>query len=91
MLTERQKYLLDRIPRIYDLNGRKPILIPPDVKRARALVERWDKAESKRACAAKKRNEALLRKAREAVYFCDERKALAIVQQCEKLLKGCEE
>jgi len=88
-LTDQQRYLLNRIPGAYQMNGHKPLPEPPDVRRARKTIERWDKAEALRACKAKKRNEALLTKAREAVYFASPEKALRIVQQCEKMLKGC--
>jgi hypothetical protein len=89
-LTDRQKYLLQRIPNKWDLNGYHAEKEPIEVSRARKLVARYDKAESRRQCAAAKRNEALLRKAKEAVYFHSETKALAIVQQVEKLLKACD-
>lgn len=88
-LNDQQRYLLARIPTIYNMNGHEPLPEPVDVRKARKVIERWDKAESLRACKAKKRNEALITKAREAVYFASPDKALRIVQQCEKLLKGC--
>lgn len=88
-LDERQKYLLDRLPKKWDLNGYHAPQEPVEVKRARKLIERWDKHEARRQCEAEKRNLALLRKAREAVYFSTPEKALAIVRQCEKLLKPC--
>jgi hypothetical protein len=88
-MTDQQKYLLNRIPTIYQLDGDKPTPETAEVKRARKVIERWDKAEGLRICKVKKRNEALIRKAREAVYFSTPEKALRIVQQCEKLLKGC--
>lgn len=88
-LTPQQNYLLNRVPSIYQMNGHKPTPETADVKRARKIIERWEKAESLRACKAKKRNEALINKAKEAVYFASPEKALRIVQQCEKLLKGC--
>lgn len=90
-LTVEQRYLLERIPSSYQMNGYKARTEPPDVKRARALIERWDKQEKLLQCQAGKRNEALRQKAREAVYFDTPEKALAIVRQCEKLLRGCEE
>jgi len=88
-LTDQQRYLLGRVPSIYQMNGYKPTPEPSEVKRARKTIERWDKAESLRSCKAKKRNEALITKAKEAVYFAPPEKALRIVQQCEKLLKDC--
>lgn len=90
-LTEQQKYLLQRIPSSYQMNGYKELPMPAEVKRAEAIVNRWQKQEKRRQCQAGKRNEALRTKAREAVYFDTPQKALAIVRQCEKLLKGCEE
>lgn len=90
-LTPQQRYLLERIPSSYQMNGYKERPEPIEVKRARRLVEKWDKEEKLRLCQAGKRNEALRRKAREAVYFDAPEKALAIVQQCEKMLKGCDE
>ena len=88
-LTAKQQYLLQRIPSAYQMNGYKPEPEPVEVKRARKTVERYDKQEALRQCQAEKRNEALRRKAREAVYFDAPEKALVIVRQCEKMLKGC--
>jgi hypothetical protein len=90
-LTEQQKYLLHRIPSQYQMNGYKELPMPTEVRRAEALVNRWQKQEKRRQCQADKRNQALRTKAREAVYFDTPQKALAIVRQCEKLLKGCED
>lgn len=90
-LTDRQRYLLARIPSDYQMNGYHEPAKPPEVRRAEAIMNRWEKAQGLAKCKAKKRAEALRRKAQEAVYFEDDRKALAIVQQCEKMLKGCED
>lgn len=90
-LTAQQRYLLDRIPSSYRMNGYKERTEPAEIKQARKLIERWDKEEKRLRCKAEQRNEALRRKAREAVYFDTPEKALAIVRQCEKMLKGCDE
>lgn len=89
-LSAQQKYLLERIPSSYQMNGDKDIPKPVEVKKAEAVVKRWRKQESRRQCQAGKRKEALRQKAREAVYFSTPEKALAIIRQCEKMLKGCE-
>jgi hypothetical protein len=88
-LTARQNYLLGRIPSTHSLNGFHAPPEPKEVKQARKLIERYDKALTLQRCVHDKRNEALIRKAREAVYFADDVKALAIVQQVEKLLRAC--
>lgn len=90
-LTVEQRYLLERIPSSYQMNGYKPRTEPVEVKRARKLIERWDKQERLLSCQAGKRNEALRQKARESIYFDTPEKALAIVKQCEKMLKGCDD
>ena len=90
-LAVEQKYLLARIPSSYQMNGYHPRVEPAEVKKARKLIEQWDKQERLLQCQAGKRAEALRSKAREAIYFDMPEKALAIVRQCEKLLKGCEE
>lgn len=90
-LSVEQRYLLERIPSPYQMNGYKPRPEPVEVRRARKLIDQWDKQEKLLLCQAGKRNEALRQKAREAVYFDTPEKALAIVKQCEKMLKGCEE
>jgi len=90
-LTAQQQYLLGRIPSSYQMNGYKERVETPEIKQARKLIERWEKEEKLLRCRAGMRNEALLRKARESVYFDTPEKALAIIQQCEKMLKGCEE
>lgn len=89
-LSDQQKYLLQRIPSSYQMNGYKEAPKPVEIKRAEAVAERWRKQESRRQCQAQKRNEALRQKAREAVYFSTPEKALAIIRQCEKMLKECE-
>lgn len=73
------------------MNGYKERVEPVEVKKARKLVKQWDKQEKLLQCQAGARNEALRRKAREAVYFDTPEKALAIIRQAEKMLKGCEE
>lgn len=90
-LTDEQKYLLQRIPSSYQMNGYKETAMPSEVKKAEAIVERWNKQQSRDRCAADRRKEALRTKAREAVYFSTPEKALAIIRQCEKMLKGCDE
>jgi hypothetical protein len=90
-LTVQQRYLLERIPSSYQMNGYKERVETAEVKKARKLVEQWDKQEKLLQCQANARNEALRRKAREAVYFDTPEKALAVIQQCEKRLKGCED
>lgn len=89
-LTDAQKYLLQRIPGSYQMNGHKETPMPLEVKKAEKLVEQWRKRQSRERCAADRRKEALRTKAREAVYFSTPEKALAIIRQCEKLLKGCD-
>ena len=89
-LTIRQKYLLERIPKTYDLKEFHAEE-PRDVSSARKLVDRYDKAIAVKQCEHSKRTEALIRKAREAVYFESEEKALAIIRQVETLLKTCDE
>jgi hypothetical protein len=88
-LTDQQRYLLARIPGLYQLNEHKPTPEPAEVKRARKIVDKWEKQEALLECQHKKRNEALIIKAKETVYFDTPEKALRIIQQCEKLLKGC--
>lgn len=90
-LTVEQRYLLERVPSSYQMNGYKARTEPAEVKQARKLIEQWDKQEKVLQCRADKRNQALRQKAREAVYFDTPKKALAIVRQCEKLLKGCDQ
>lgn len=90
-LTDRQKYLLQRIPSPYEVNGFHAPTEPKEVTRARKLTERWDKQVTLAKCRHDKKSEALIRKAKEAVYFEADTKALAIVRQVEKLLKGCSE
>lgn len=91
-LTVRQKYLLDRIPAKYSLNGFQAPPDPPEVAEARKaekVVAKWDKHVALLRCKHEKQTDALLRKAREAVYFHSEQDALAIIRQVEKLLKTC--
>jgi len=88
-LTDQQKYLLKRIPALYDMNDYKRRTEPAEVKQARRVIDHWEKEEAKLECEARKHNEALVRKAREAIYFDTPEKALSIIQQCERRLKDC--
>lgn len=90
-LDSRRQYLLQRIPGKYDINGFHTPPDPLEVVKAQKLVDAWRKKVGLLKCQHDKRSEALVRKAREAVYFESEEKALAIIRQVEKLLKGCEE
>lgn len=90
-LTVEQRYLLERLPSQYQMNGYRERPEPAEVKRARKLIEQWDKQERVLQCRADARNQALRTKAREAIYFDTPEKALAIVRQCEKMLKGCDD
>jgi hypothetical protein len=90
-LTVRKRYLLDRIPSTYNLNGFHAPPEPAAVTQARKLVDRYEKSIAHKRCVHGKRTEALIRKAREAVYFASDDKALAIIRQVEKLLKTCQE
>jgi hypothetical protein len=56
---------------------------------ARRIIERWSTQMARLECQSKKRNEALVRKAKESIYFDSPEKALIIVRQVEKLLAGC--
>lgn len=88
-LTPRQNYLLQRLPAMYQMSDGEKSIEPVEVKKARKVIEQWDKREALRQCRAKERNRALVEKARESIYFDDHEKALVIIRQCEKLLKGC--
>lgn len=88
-LTAQQSYLLNRIPSRYDLADLPVEPEPAVVKKARKLIKQYDEQREKKQCEHRKRQEALIRKAKEAVYFDEPKKALAIVQQVEKMLKGC--
>lgn len=90
-LTIEQRYLLERLPSSYQMNGYKERPEPAEVKQARKLIDKWNKEEKLLQCQAGRRNSALREKAIEAIYFDTPEKALAIVKQCEKMLKGCEE
>lgn len=90
-LTDQQKYLLQRLPGAYDLNGYHRPIVPVAIKRAQKIVDRWEKQQSLAQCKAKKRAEALPEKAKEVIYFGSDQKALAVVRQVEKLLKQCGE
>lgn len=90
-LNDRQKYLLNRLPERYNLPKREHAPDPPAIKKARRLIERFDRREAALNCKHTKRLEALLQKAKEAVYFSSETKALRIVQQVEKMTqRKCE-
>lgn len=90
-LTAQQQYLLQRIPSSYQISSYKEAPTPAKVKKAQTVVKQWDKQERQRRCQADKRTQALLQKARESVYFDTPEKALAIIRQCEKMMKGCEQ
>jgi len=89
-LTPQQNYLLSCIPSTYDMKSYSH-QDPPEVRRARRLIDSYDAMIKRRQCAWRKRMEALRSKAREAVYFSSPEKALAIVTQCRKMIAGCDE
>jgi hypothetical protein len=88
-LTEQQRYLLQRIPSTYRMK-KSDIVIPPHIHSAQRMIERWNKQCARITCREERRNEALIQKAREAVYFSSPKKALAIVKQVEKMIRSCE-
>ena len=89
-LNEQQKFLLQMIPSVYEMSRRKHERVPPEVTKAKRLVDSWVNRQSRLDCQHSKRMEALRNKAREAVYFATPEKALAIVRQVQKFKKGCE-
>ena len=54
-LTPQQTYLLHRIPSTYQMNGVEELPEPPEVKKARRLIDKWDKEKATLQCRAKKR------------------------------------
>lgn len=88
-LTPQQQYLLNRLPSAYQMEGYKEPPEPAEVKAARKVINQYEKAKERAVCEVRKRNEALVTKAKEAIYFDTPAEALVIVRQCEKLLKGC--
>lgn len=59
-----------------------------EVAAARALVARWDKAQSRGIDARRKRIDDAARKVREAIHFADADKALAAVNKFEARSAG---
>ena len=88
-LTEQQRYLLNRIPSQYRMK-KSDFVKPANVAQAEKTIARWNKQCSRISCREDRRNEALIQKAREAVYFSSPKKALAIVKQVEKMVRSCE-
>ena len=81
-LNEQQKYLLNRLPRPYDLK-QVEIADTPAVKAARKVIEAHDKCVEKQKCERQQKFKAALESAREAIYFKKPEEALAKVAALE--------
>jgi hypothetical protein len=89
-LTDQQKYLLNRIPNGYDLRKLKDQTDPPEVRRARKLVARWDDKQRKASCKHECKVKKLITSAREAVYFKPIKSALQAVKAVEAMKTCCD-
>lgn len=83
-LTEQQSYLLGRLPNWYSVRDEGEVADPPEIKRARALLQRYDDRMARQRKDREKRFNILRTKAREAVYFMAPEKALKVIQDFEK-------
>jgi hypothetical protein len=72
------RVLRERIPRSYDLP------MPPAIRRAKLIVDRWRKKVEQDAARARAVVEDGARDAREAILFGDGKAALAAVQAYER-------
>ncbi len=75
-LNTQQKYLLERLPRQYALKTGE-LSEPERVKKARQIIEQFEKTDAERREDIKKRYAKALNAAREAIYFQTPEKAEA--------------
>lgn len=86
-VNDKQKYLLARIPSMYDLK-RKRKEDPPeprDVKAAKLTIAKWKAAQEKVVADETKRLNRLILDAKDAVYFSTPEKALVLIKQREAM------
>ena len=85
--SEQQKYLLSRIPSVWDLKKRRSEESPEpkEVRAAKRVVERWKQAQEKAVAEEKARLNRLILDAKDAVYFSTPEKALALIKALEKM------
>jgi hypothetical protein len=89
-LTARQQFLLSAIPAHYDLERTVSVPEPADIKHARRIVLAFDKKLRAANCRRAKEVATAINKAREAVYFCSEQTALAMIHRLTRFQKKCE-
>jgi len=86
-VNEKQKYLLTKIPSLYELKRRrKDQPEPRDVRAARRTIEKWEASQKAITDQEVKRLDRLILDAKDAVYFSTPEKALALIKQLEKML-----
>lgn len=82
-LSVEQRYVLQRIPGKYQIDKKLKSEEPATVKKARAIVDRYDADQSKRQKAHEDKIDKMIEDAREAVYFKPLDKALELVKKLE--------
>jgi hypothetical protein len=85
-LTKQQEYLLNRIPKVYEMRNHKTTTEPARVTLARRVIEKFNEDEHVKEKAEEKRLSALVNAAREAVYFKSAEEALKAIKDLEKEL-----
>ena len=90
-LNDQQKYLMERLPKMYSYRKEiKPEIEPAEIKKARKLVKDWDNKQIDKSNARDKRMEDALKSAREAIYFKPAGDALKVVKALEDKIKNGE-
>jgi len=83
-LTKQQEYLLQRIPKIYDIRAHNHTVVESaEVVKARKLIEAHETYLNKKVKALEVRATKAINEAREAVYFKSPQDALKIIKALE--------
>jgi hypothetical protein len=82
-LKKVQEYLLDRIPRLYDLQEKVEHPMPADVKKAMEIIETYNNSVNKRKKDHESKMKKLIESAKEAIYLGTEAEALKAVKLVE--------
>lgn len=82
-VKEVQKYLLERLPRMYDLREKVEPTMPANVKKAMEVVETYNAGVLKRKKDHEAKMKKMLEAAREAIYLGTEAEALKAIKAVE--------
>ena len=82
-LNHQQNYLLERLPKLYDLKNSKDDTEPKEVVHARKVIAIYTEKTSKQRVDREKHLKKVIAAAKEAIYFKPSEEALEVVKRVE--------